>query len=86
MRNEHIPVSNPSAHQLTRVVASNVRAELGRARMSQSKTATELGISQQALSRRLRGYYPFDTDQLAQLAQLLGVSPASFLVDASVPA
>ncbi|WP_131822726.1 helix-turn-helix domain-containing protein [Mycobacteroides chelonae] len=54
--------------------ASNVRAEMARIGESQSSLSPKLGMSQQALSRRLSARVPFTIDELSQIAVELGVS------------
>lgn len=65
-------------------VAANVRAEVARRRARQTDLAALLGISQQAMSRRLTGEVAFDVDELQALASHLEV-PASELLG-EVPA
>lgn len=67
---------------LRETVAANIRAELGRSRITQSKAAAATRISEAALSKRLNGYLPFDVDQLADIADLVGVTPADLLAPA----
>lgn len=59
-------------------VAAEVRAEMARQRISQSRVRLALGLSQSAMSRRITGELPFDVGELAALAELLGVPPARF--------
>jgi transcriptional regulator with XRE-family HTH domain len=65
-------------------VAAEVRAATARYRMSQSKIAKALGISQPALSRRYSGVIAFDTDELFGIAKLLNVPLSELLPDADV--
>ncbi|MET8908353.1 helix-turn-helix transcriptional regulator [Micromonospora sp. NPDC004551] len=67
------------AENLTRAVASEIRAEMARREMTQQALAPLIGMSQQALSRRLRGEHPFDTAELERVANALGVPVAEFL-------
>lgn len=60
-------------------VASNIRAEMARRRVSQREVAERLGVSQQSLSYRLTGRTPFDVGELAAIADVLGVTAASLL-------
>jgi len=60
-------------------VGANVRAEMARRLVSQSDLARELGLSQMAVSRRLRGDIPFDVDEIARAAVYLEV-PLSVLM------
>ncbi|WP_078344525.1 helix-turn-helix domain-containing protein [Mycobacteroides chelonae] len=46
---------------------------MARADISQSSLAPKLGMSQQALSRRLSAQVPFTVDELTHLAGALGV-------------
>lgn len=63
-------------------VAEEVRALLARRRLSQSKLAAALGLSQAAVSRRLSGEVPFDVNELAATARYLDV-PLGQLVASS---
>lgn len=59
---------------LTHRVATEIRAELGRQQMSQTKLAEKLGIHQTAISKRLIGTkYCFTTAELDRIAEVLGV-------------
>ena len=59
-------------------VAANVRAEMARQRRRQSDLADHLGMARQNVSRRLLGRRPFDTDELAKVAEFLGVPITTF--------
>lgn len=67
------------AENLTRTIASGIRAEMARQELTQQALAPQIGMSQQALSRRLRGEHPFDTAELERVAAALGVPVAEFL-------
>jgi len=54
-------------------VAAEVRAEMGRQKLSQMGLAAALGASQAWLSRRLNGTVAFATDELERVAEVLGV-------------
>lgn len=54
-------------------VAANVRAELARAGENQSSLAPKVGLSQQALSRRLSARVSFTVAELSRVATQLGV-------------
>lgn len=60
-------------------VAANVRAEIGRAGKTASDAARELGMSKQALSPRLRGQRAFRAEEIAAIADWLGVSTTVLL-------
>lgn len=67
----------------SREVAGEVRALLARRQISGKQLATHLGLSQFAVSRRLRGETPFSVDELAATAEWLGVPVASLLTEAA---
>lgn len=62
----------------TERVAAEVRAELARQRVSQETFSQRIGMSQSTLSRRLTGEIPFDTTELARVAEALGVPVSQF--------
>lgn len=64
---------------IRQVVAAEVRAEMGRQRKTGVELATVLGISQQSASRRLRGETGLDLDEVAVVAEWLGVAPHHLL-------
>lgn len=55
-------------------IAAEVRATLARNQISGKQLAAHLGISQFAVSRRLRGETPFSVDELSATADFLAVS------------
>jgi transcriptional regulator with XRE-family HTH domain len=60
-------------HSIAYRVASTMRAELARKRVSQEELAVALGISQGAASRRLLGKVEFSLTELEKAAELLAV-------------
>lgn len=72
---------------LTQIVASGVRAEMGRQGKTQQQLSALAGMAQQTLSRRLKldDPIPFDVDELERISQALGV-PAQTFFAAAVPA
>lgn len=60
-------------------VAEEVRALLGRRRMSSVALARSIGKSHTYVWRRLSGETAFDLDDLQAIAATLGVSPGSLL-------
>jgi transcriptional regulator with XRE-family HTH domain len=69
----------------SQLVAGEVRATLARRQISGKQLAAHLGVSQFAVSRRLRGETAFSIDELSATADYLGV-PVSAFLDASEPA
>lgn len=65
---------NPSHY-----VAAEVRAELGRQERNGSWLASELGVSEVWVSRRLRGITKFTVDDLVRIADALGVAASDLL-------
>ena len=59
--------------------AGNVRAEMARHRLTGTDLAHALGWSITTTRRRLNGTHPFDVEELAQVAGVLGV-PVTELV------
>lgn len=64
-------------------VASAVRAEVARRKISQSEIAGLLGISQASLSRRMTGLTPFDIDEVDKIAAHLELPVASLFEDSA---
>ena len=60
-------------------VASEVRASIARAGVTAKDVSLATGISQAALSRKLRGIAPFDVLELALIADYLGIEAVVFL-------
>lgn len=65
------------------LVAAEVRAWMGRRRVTQTDLARALGKSQAYVSRRLTGEVPFDLDDILALATFLGVAVGTLLGDAA---
>ena len=64
---------------LTQRVAEEVRALMGRQRITQTRIAEVLDIPQSSVSSRLRGSTPFRLPELERLAELFGVHLAVLL-------
>lgn len=60
-------------------VAAEVRAEMGRHRVTQAQLGQALGLHQMSISRRLAGEVPFDVTELYEVAAFLGC-PVSRLI------
>lgn len=71
--------SSRSATSLSAAVAEEVRIQLIRQKMKQTDLATKLGVNEMWLSRRLRGVQSIDLDDLARIAEALGVYPSDLL-------
>ena len=63
----------------TERTAAVVRAELARRKIRGADLAQGLGLSRTTMWRRLNGTYPFDVEELAYIADHLGV-PLSVLL------
>lgn len=57
----------------TATAGANVRGEMARRGVSQSRLAESIGLSQAAVSKRLRGETPFDINELTAVAAALDV-------------
>lgn len=64
---------------LAETAATEVRAEMGRQRMSSAALAQALGVSDMYVSRRLRGETAFDLTDIERTAKILGVPVSQFL-------
>lgn len=64
---------------LRATVAGAIRAEMARRRLNASDLATALGCSRSSAARRLAGETRFDLDEVATVAEWLGLAPASLL-------
>jgi transcriptional regulator with XRE-family HTH domain len=64
---------------LNDTVAAEVRAELGRQRVSGAELAKRLGVSGVWVSRRLNAHQPLTTDDLEAISRALDVSVTAFL-------
>jgi transcriptional regulator with XRE-family HTH domain len=60
-------------------VAAEIRAELARKQIPQSRLAAVLGISEVGVSRRMRGETPLDINELVKIAGFLGVPVSQFM-------
>lgn len=67
------------------VVAAEIRAELGRQRITQAALADKLGVSRPYLSRRLSGETPLSVGDVAAIAELLGVAVSTFTAPVDEP-
>lgn len=67
-----------------RLVASEIRAQMARHRVTQVDLSRTLGITQQAVSNKLRGVTPMNIDEVGRIADFLNVHIA-VLFGVSVP-
>lgn len=67
----------PTAPDVT--VTSNIRAEMGRQRITIRALATKAGLNHATLSRRLSDQLPLTVLELAKIAHALGVTAESLL-------
>jgi transcriptional regulator with XRE-family HTH domain len=65
------------------LVAAEIRAELARQRIPQSRLAAVLGISEVGVSRRMRGETPLDINELVKVGEFLGLDVSALLKDAA---
>jgi transcriptional regulator with XRE-family HTH domain len=64
---------------LPQVVATEIRAEMARQRITQMALAARLGRSQPYVCRRLTGEVAFDLAELELVAEALGVPLSQFM-------
>ena len=71
--------ANPRNATLSELVAEEVRALMGRKRMTGRTLAQALSVSPSWISYRLSGKQPIDLNDLALIAGALGVNPLALL-------
>ena len=62
-----------SSNQVTEQVAREVSAAIARAERSCAWVAKRTGIPNTTLGRKMRGHAPFNVEELAKIADVLGV-------------
>ena len=67
---------------LDQEVSGVVRAELGRARISQGEMASEIGMHPNVFGRKCRGQVAFSPSELAVVAERLGLTASALTADA----
>ena len=77
---------NLANRSLAQRAVAEIRAEMGRQKLSGVKLAEILGWSQQFIARRLRGEIALTLDELEQIARALRVSPEQFTSPSIPPA
>lgn len=63
-------------------VSKNIRALMARAEVSDAAVSETTGLSQAAVSRLVRGEKNFGLEELAKIANLLGVTPQALMDEA----
>lgn len=66
-------------HMTSEGVGRRLRGTMAEHLMTQKSLAQAVGMTQQALSSRIRGQVPFTVDQLTQIADYLGTTPEALL-------
>lgn len=74
---------NTESKPAAAAIGAEVRGLLAKQKISQTVAGQRLGLSQAAMSRRLLGEVPFNVDELAAIAKILGVPVARLLEDAA---
>lgn len=65
------------------IVGRNIKAEMARHDVSQSRLGARLGITQQGVSARLQGKTRITVDELVEIAGEIGVTVEALLEGAS---
>ena len=81
----HHTVMSPNPIRFTTLdqeVSGVVRAELGRARISQGEMASEIGMHPNVFGRKCRGQVAFSPAELAVVAEHLGLTASALTADA----
>lgn len=79
------PLRPLAQRPLSQRVAATVRAEMARLGVSQHDLANALGVTQQAVSLKIKGSRPMTIDELDIVAPLLGMTVVELLADAKSP-
>lgn len=77
---EVIAFPEPDYEDLGDIVAANLRAAIAFRRVPQGALGERLGMSQQAVSDRLRGRVRLTLTDVGRLADLLGMDPRDLMV------
>lgn len=75
-------MENYKVRDLTRQVASTVRAAMAKFNVTQAEMAAAVGVSQSQLSKMVRGTRPIDIDQLDAMCRALGLDTGTVVADA----
>lgn len=67
------------SENITEEVATAIRVEMARKRISAAAVAEALGLSQAAVSRRLSGEVIIDVNELSAVARLVGLEPRDLI-------
>ena len=71
-----MPAKRPESGALARAVSAEVRAAMGRHRISGAQLAALLGVSQNYIATRLRDESPFTINDIENICIALKESPA----------
>jgi transcriptional regulator with XRE-family HTH domain len=66
-------------HTLADTITREIRAEMGRQRLTQREIAEQHGISRTQISRRFAGLIEFKPSELEKIADYLGVPVTQFV-------
>lgn len=80
MSNAHA-VDSPLNNGANATVAANIRGELGRLDVTQSELAHYLGLSEMAVSRRMKGYTEFSSTEIQAIADYFGMTPGDLFAE-----
>lgn len=69
-----VPMEQPNELDDQEAVAANIRALMGRHRVSQSRLAAAVGLSTRGMSERLNGHTNFTVRELGKVARFFGKS------------
>lgn len=72
-------MSTTTTHQLRQDIAGEIRAEMGRRRITQAALAFGLGWNKSSTSRKLNGETPLDIDEIEDVCAFLEVSVVDLL-------
>lgn len=67
--------------RLTEAFGNEIYAHMGRRRLKQKDLAKLTGISAATLSRKFKGDYPFDLDDVEKMCKALELAPEQVLAD-----
>ena len=72
-----------SAEELNDLVSAEIRSLCGRYRVPQGRIADAIGVTQSAVSKRLRGVTPWTLPEISLVAEVFGMSAIGLLTRAA---